>query len=111
MAPLPNSGRAILDVGKLEDYCLNLDHPRGRHKARLFRESLGLTRDDAQWLRRLILGAIAGSNAIELATDRFGARWRVDVPVSRHGKSGVVRTIWIVRTGEDVPRFVTCWVL
>jgi hypothetical protein len=22
-----------------------------------------------------------------------------------------VRMIWIVRTGESVPRFVTCWVL
>ncbi|MGE3651613.1 MAG: hypothetical protein AB7G10_25000 [Reyranellaceae bacterium] len=22
----------------------------------------------------------------------------------------MVRTIWIVRAGEDIPRFVTCWV-
>jgi hypothetical protein len=33
------------------------------------------------------------------------------VAVRRHDLSAVVRTIWIVRTGEDFPRFVTCWVL
>jgi hypothetical protein len=36
MARLPNSERAILDIRKIEDYCLNPEHPRGRHKARLF---------------------------------------------------------------------------
>jgi hypothetical protein len=33
------------------------------------------------------------------------------VTIRRQGKSAVVRTIWIVRTGESMPRFVTCWVL
>jgi hypothetical protein len=111
MARLPNSDRAILDASKLENYCLNPGHPRGRHKARLFRESLGLTRDDGHWLRHVILDAIGAREAIALATDQFGVRWRADVPVSRHGKSAVVRTVWIVRAGENTPRFVTCWVL
>ena len=111
MARLPNSEQAILDVRKLEDYCLNSGHPRGRHKARLFRETLSLAREDAQWLRRVVLSAIGNREAIELAADQFGARWRADVPVSRHGKTVVVRTMWIVRVGENAPRFVTCWVL
>jgi hypothetical protein len=38
-------------------------------------------------------------------------KWRLDANVRRQGKSAVVRMIWIVRTGESVPRFVTCWVL
>jgi hypothetical protein len=37
--------------------------------------------------------------------------WRLDAAIRRQGNSAVVRTIWIVRTGESVPRFVTCWVL
>ena len=48
---------------------------------------------------------------IELAADAFGSRWRVDVPVSRQGRSVTVRTVWIVRADEKDPRFVTCWVL
>jgi hypothetical protein len=111
MTRLPNSERAILDISKLEDYCLDPEHPRGRHKARVFRESLGLTREDGFWLRRAILGAVGSSEAIDLAADQFGTRWRVDVPVSRHGKSVVVRTVWIMLSREDPPRFVTCWVL
>ena len=33
----------IVDLAKLRDYCLNEEHPRGRHKARVFRSRLGLT--------------------------------------------------------------------
>jgi hypothetical protein len=48
---LPHGYRAILDVRKLADYCLSSPHPRGRHKARVFREALGLERTEARWLR------------------------------------------------------------
>jgi hypothetical protein len=111
MARLPNSKQAILEIRKIEDYCLSLDHPRGRHKARLFRELLGVTQADASWLRDVLLDGAHNGEAAELAADAFGGRWRVDVPVSRQGKRVMVRTAWIVRTGEDAPRFVTCWVL
>jgi len=111
MARLPNNERAILDIRKIERYCLDPEHPRGRHKARLFRELLGVTRTDSPWLRDALLKALRNSEAVALAADSFGTRWRVDVPISRQGNSIVVRTVWIVRTGEDVPRFVTCWVL
>lgn len=111
MAALPNNHLAILDLRKLEDYCLNPLHPRGRHKARVFRDALGVDRSDAHWLRAALLAAVSGAEATELASDPLGRRWRIDVGVTRHGKEIVVRTIWIVRTGERTPRFVTCWVL
>ncbi len=108
---LPHSDRAILDIRKIEDYCLSPMHPRGRHKARVFRETLDLERGDAAWLREVLLEAARDSNASRLATDAWGSHWRVDAAIGRHRKSAVVRTIWILRTGEDVPTFVTCWVL
>jgi hypothetical protein len=77
----------------------------------LFRESLGVTRIDGPWLHDTLLDAVRTGEAIELAADAFGSRWRVDVPVLRHGKSVMVRTVWIARAGEDAPRFVTCWVM
>ena|ERR1700747_3353478 len=110
MPPLPHD-EAILDIRKLEDYCLDPAHPRGRHKARVFREALGIGRSDAGWLRTVLLQAVRERDAAELTADRFGRRWRVDVPIARHEKVVVVRTVWIVRTGERVPRFVTCWIL
>jgi hypothetical protein len=47
---LPHSDRAILDIRKIEDYCLSPVHPRGRHKARVFREVRDLQQSDAAWL-------------------------------------------------------------
>jgi hypothetical protein len=111
MARVPNADRAILDIRKIADYCLSSAHPRGRHKARVFREALGLGQGDAQWLREARLDGIRRVDAVELANDDIGNRWRVDVPIRRQGKLVVVRTVWIVRSGEEVPRFVTCWVL
>jgi hypothetical protein len=108
---LPNNGRAILDIRKIEDYCLNPAHPRGRHKAKVFRGALGIERADAAWLRKVLLDAVRHSEAIGLGNDFLGSRWRVDVSVARHDKRVVVRTVWIIRTEENVPRFVTCWVL
>jgi hypothetical protein len=108
---LPRGDRAILDLRKIEDYCLNPLHPRGRHKARVFREVFDIERNDAGWLRDVLLEAARSGEASEVATDAWGSHWRMDVTVRRHGKTAVIRTIWIVRTGENKPRFVTCWVL
>ena len=111
MPRLPNSDRAILDIEKIENYCLNSGHPRGRHKARVFKRVLGINRSHATWLRSSILLGIRTAEAVELVTDEFGTRWQVDVLLSRHGETAMIRTIWIVLTGSTEPRFVTCWVL
>jgi hypothetical protein len=108
---LPHGDEAILDIRKIEEYCMSPSHPRGRHKARVFRDALDLQRSDAAWLRDVLLDAALSSEAAPIAVDPWGAHWRLDATIRRQGKHAVVRTIWIVRTGESVPRFVTCWVL
>jgi len=108
---LPHADQAILDIRKIEDYCLSPAHPRGRHKFRVFREALNVGRGDAAWLRSVLLEGVREGEASLLATDAWGSRWRVDVSVRRHEKNAVVRTVWIMRTGEKAPRFVTGWVL
>jgi hypothetical protein len=111
MAPLPNARSAVLDLRKLEEYCLSRLHPRGRHKARVFQEALGIGRSEAGWLRQQILAALTEAEAMELETDDYGRRWRVDIPLARQGRRVVIRTLWLMRNGENAPRFVTCWVL
>ncbi|MBU6299740.1 MAG: hypothetical protein KGJ79_13460 [Alphaproteobacteria bacterium] len=110
MAALPNRERVVFDIRKLEDYCLDPNHPRGRHKARVFRDALGIGKGEAVWLRDALLAATDG-DAEEMGRDGYGTSWRLDVPLARHGKQAVVRSIWMVRTSEDALRFVTCWVL
>jgi|SRR5580698_7001907 len=109
MATLPE--RAILDLRKIEDYCLNLDHPRGRHKARVFRDALGLTRSDTSWLRTTLLDALPKSHAVETVSDVYGHRWRGDIAIARQERRAVGRTVWMQPMNEDLLKFVTCWVL
>lgn len=110
-ARLPNGDRAELDLRKLTDYCLNPDHPRGRHKARVFRDALRVEQTDAAELRNILLQAARDEAAVRSARDGWGDRWQVDVAITRQNRRAVVRTIWIVRNGDEVPRFLTCWVL
>jgi hypothetical protein len=57
VAKLPNAEKAVVEVRKLRDYCLSPEHPRGKHKARVFASALGLTREDAGVLREALLSA------------------------------------------------------
>jgi hypothetical protein len=102
---------AQIDLEKLTDYCLNPAHPRGRHKARVFRVALALTVADAMELQQALAEAAANGDAQIGASDKFGKRYIIDFELSRLGKTAQVRSCWIVRAGEARPRFVTCFVL
>jgi hypothetical protein len=108
---LPNADRAVVDLRKLRDYCLNMDHPRGRHKARLFRAILGLTAEDADRLRGLILQGARNCVATRTEADEHGVRYLADLELSVENRTARVRTAWIVRKDEDFPRLLTCYVL
>ena len=60
---LPQAERVIVDVTKLRDYCLNPQHPRGRHKARVFASALHLRHGDAEILRAELLRAAGTGDA------------------------------------------------
>jgi hypothetical protein len=108
---LPNSSRAVVDAEKVRRYCLNRTHPRGRHKARVFASKLGLTAADSDSLRRALLDAALYSEATRGESDRYGQRFVLEFEMTtQHGKARI-RSAWIVRTGEDFPRFLTCFVL
>lgn len=107
---LPNADSAEVDVRKLSDYCLNPDHPRGKHKARRFSTALGLGAANAAELRDQILAEVRTTSAVEGLEDHYGKRFSVDVRV-RHGeRTALVRTGWIIRAGEDFPRLTSCFV-
>ena len=107
MAKLPNPENDVVETRKLRDYCLSPEHPRGRHKARVFASALGLTVDDSQELRRALLAAALSEQALVAEEDQYGQRYMLDFEMS----SAVVRSGWMVRSGEDFPRFTSCWVL
>lgn len=78
---LPNGEQAIVPLEKLLDYCLNPDHPRGQHKARVFAAALGITATEAYDLQQAILNAAATGEATAADVDEFGQRFVLDFEV------------------------------
>ena len=52
---LPNYENAVIPNDKIVGYCLNLNHERGRHKARVFKQVFGITANDGEILKNTIL--------------------------------------------------------
>lgn len=67
---LPNADNAFVDIAKLRDYSLDVAHKEGKHKARVFASVLGLTRNDANWLREQLLEPRARA-IVNLAEKQF----------------------------------------
>jgi hypothetical protein len=108
---IPNAGQAIADVRKLRDYCLNPMHHEGRHKARLFAAALGMTADDAEYLRRALLQAVKTHDVSLARCDEYGQRYLVDFVLEWRGKRALIRSGWIIEHGSGTPRLTTCYPL
>lgn len=95
---LPGAGQAIVEVAKIRDYLLSLEHPVGRSKARFFR-ALGFSSD--RWLQLLgELKRIAVEGEAELAEKNdFGQKYIVRGTIL--GTQG--------RTGEETSRLVSAY--
>jgi hypothetical protein len=107
---LPNGDRAIVDIRKLLEYCLNTQHPRGRNKARVF-ASAGIRDSDAEELRTALLAAASHAEAGRGVANLYGHRYIVDFDFARKDRTIRIRSTWIVRIGEDLPRLTSCYVL
>jgi hypothetical protein len=71
---LPGGDNAVIELEKLVDYCLSAEHPRGKHKARVFATALGFTAENAEVLRQALLVAAATGDAQPTMSDEFGSR-------------------------------------
>jgi hypothetical protein len=107
---LPNAGEAIIDFRKIKDYCLNLEHPRGKDKAKVFQRRLGITAEDSQELINQIKNKIMETDCVKGDTDEYGQRFTVDVEIEIDKIKAVVRTGWILKQNETRPVFTTCYV-
>ncbi|MGC8559700.1 MAG: DUF6883 domain-containing protein [Phycisphaerae bacterium] len=103
----------VVDIAKLRNYCLCDNHPRGRHKARVFRSRLGITASDARQLQESLLDA-ARTRQGDLHpadSDEFGRRYVLDFSMTTAVGTAVIRSTWIALTGENVLRLISCYVL
>ncbi|MFM2124957.1 MAG: hypothetical protein RL328_1408 [Acidobacteriota bacterium] len=100
----------MVDERKLRDYCLSTVHPLGKHKARLFRSVLALTRENAVVLREELLRRARSEDVLLEGADTYGTRYVLDFKMAHRSRRAEVRSVWIVLRGEEFPRLVTCYV-
>src|SRR5574337_906336 len=108
---IPNADRAVVDIRKLRDYCLNLLHDEGKHKARLFESALDIIANDAEQLRNILLQIVKTHEAELGRRDEYGQRYTVDFMLEWEGKRAKVRSGWIIEYGSDIPRMTSCYPL
>jgi len=105
-----NAERAVVDIRKLRDYCLNPLHDEGKHKARLF-AAVGITADEAEDLRDILLRIVKTQAAQLGRQDVYGQRYIVDFPLEWRGKQATIRSGWIIEHGTETPKLTTCYPL
>jgi hypothetical protein len=108
---VPSADRAVVDIRKLRDYCLNPAHRTGKHKARVFLASLGMTANDAEVLRDALLTAVREYEAESGLKDNYGQRYQVDCPLEWKSRQAMIRSAWIIEPGIPYPRLTSCYVL
>jgi hypothetical protein len=86
-------------------------HDEGQHKARLFATALGMTAEDAEDLRALLLQAVKTFDAQAGRRDAYRQRYTVDFLLAWHEKQAIVRSGWIIEHDADIPRLTTCYLL
>jgi hypothetical protein len=107
---LPNSHKAVVEIQKLRNYSLNPNHPVGKHKARVFKAALGITLNDADWLRERAIEMALGDDVRRSAASVFGDKYVIDSMLEYEGMSATVRFCWIIEMGTDFPRLTSCYV-
>src|SRR5437870_2686979 len=106
---LPNSERAFIDPKKVRDYLLSASHPIGRFKATVF-SALGYTQQDWEILRDDLLNIARIGIDSPGQPSPYGQKFDVSgILVGPSGRTAEFVTVWLVRTGEDVPKFVTAF--
>ena len=108
---IPHAHRAQIDIRKLRDYCLNPLHDEGKHKARVFAATLGMTAADAESFREIILQVVQTHNAQLSYQDAYGQRYLVDFLLEWQGRQAMIRSGWILEHGSDTPQLTSCYII
>ena len=106
---LSNAERAVVEREKIADYLLNAAHPDNGGKAAFFL-SLGFRQEEWQTLAaafRRLAEKFDIHNSMRSAHGRkYILDGRIETP---SGKRPIVRTVWIVDRGVEMPRLVTAY--
>jgi len=108
---LPNCTQAIVPESKITGYLLSFNHRDGRSKAEFFTQ-FGFSAHAWQELAAALLQHASNHEVAKVEESPFGTRYIIEgTMVAPDGRTPVVRSVWFVETGGQVPRFVTAYPL
>ena len=106
---IPNGERAVIESVKLHGYLLSASHSVGRFKAQFFL-ALGYSAEDWSRLEADLRSQHLSRDATLGERTPYGQKYEIHATlVGPLGRSADVVSAWIVRSGEDFPRFVTAY--
>lgn len=107
--PIPNADRAIIDPVKLHGYLLSRSHPVGRFKAAFF-HALGYSSENWRQLEADLRSQHLSRDAAREDRTPYGRKYLIrGTLVGPAGSSADLVSVWVLRTGEEIPRFVTAY--
>jgi len=108
---LPNYEKAVVSETKIIGYLLSIKHREGRSKAEFFAQ-VEFTADAWEELVSALLRHVADNEVAKMEDSPFGKRYIVEGELfGSGGRKAIIRSVWFVETGEDIPRFVTAYPL
>ena len=108
---LPGAESAIIPRGKIEDYLLNLEHPIGGGKAKFFIH-FGFQREQWEELEEALREHANENPVAYILRDADGVTYVIEGVIrTPSGRQPLVRSVWLVETGELAPRFITAYPL
>jgi len=107
---LPNNANPQGIESKLINYSLNFNHESGKHKAKLFKDLLGITLESVNQLITIIKDGIKTNEISEITVNDFGIKYTVEIAVENQSKIYPIVTVWIIKNDEYFPDLVTCYI-
>jgi len=106
---LPNQKNASVSLSKISDYLISETHPVGKWKAKIF-QSHGYTQKNIDSLRDGLLSIANEEEVNDIINTIYGTKYIINGNLKTpSGKELNVKTIWIIDTGQEIPRFVTAY--
>ena len=108
---LPNYQLAVVPQKKITEYLLSVTHPDGKSKAKFFLR-FGFSVDSWEIMADALRCHAANNKLAKIEESPFGTRYVVEGEFSgADGRTPLVRSIWFIEMGEEIPRLVSAYPL
>jgi hypothetical protein len=105
---LPNGDQANLG-DKLERYCLNPEHSKGKHKALLFEKRLGITLNNKEILENALKKAAIEGEVELYKSDQYGTHYDLIFTLQTELGKSLILSCWIIKITESFPRLTNAY--